>query len=149
MCTSNQTYQTRVHKSSWKDVRNYTLKVGLYVIRKLCRNHLNYVEDTISKMVSYLQEFKISDSVLCCILKCFFRSILSCSLCYFLQYLVLFEILFEDTFKDSFILHNEAAFYTDFDTMPFIECKSCALTYALTDKMCMSVSCQRLCQYLA
>jgi len=33
--------------------------------------------------------------------------------------------------------------------MPLIEFKSCAFTYALTDKMCQSVSYQQLCQYLA
>jgi len=44
-------------------------------------------------------------------------------------------------------MHNEAAFYTDFDTTPFIECKSCAFTHWLTDKMCQSVSYQRMCQY--
>jgi len=33
----------------------------------------------------------------------------------------------------------------DFDTMPFIKFKYCAFTYGLTDKMCQSVSCQRMC----
>jgi len=64
-------------------------KVGLYEKKAVLSSLYTIVE-----MVSY----KIQDSILCCILCCFFWSILSCILRYFLQYLVLCEIRFEDTF---------------------------------------------------
>jgi len=68
-------------------------KVGLYAIRKLCchqRCARYYLEDSILSSKNQIVSYVVSCSILFCV-----------------RYLS--KILFEDLF----ILHNEAAFYTD------------------------------------